>query len=144
MPACAKFKKSKDGNAKKKNKCRDCNRSKKSHERQSKKTPPTVSSILQKYSLDSLQPLTSDADARKEMSAGFRPSAAPSASQASSSKRSVSLSMLAVVFLVLTSHPIAQRTASGKSKSKKSSEKVGPPPSKLHQLRYIIVNPCGL
>ncbi|KAI0717007.1 hypothetical protein C8Q76DRAFT_795240 [Earliella scabrosa] len=128
MPACAKFKKSKDGNAKKKNKCRDCNRSKKSHERQRKKTPPTVSSILQKYSVDSLQPLTSDADARKEMSAGFRPSNAPSASQASSSKRSSQ----------------SQHAASGKSKSKKSSGKVGPPPSRMHQLRYIIVNPCGL
>ena len=88
---CAKFKKQK-GDKKKKKPCRNCSLPKDAHKKKPEvSSAPTVPSILAKYSIKGLKPLASEAEARQEMTAGFRPAPPPAASQAGPSKSSVSV-----------------------------------------------------
>ena len=148
MPAtvpCAKFKKPKGSNSKKKKgTCRNCGLPKDAHTKKTTSSHATVNSILKQYELKALKPLASDGEARQEMLTGFRTASTSSAgSQASSS--TVSLTCRCSLTCIDLSAVLQSRTGGKKTGGKsKKVPKVGPPPSKLHQLRYIIVNPCGL
>ena len=87
---CAKFKKQK-GDKKKTKPCRNCDLPKDVHKKKHEvSSTETVPNILAKYNIKGLQPLASEAEARREMTAGFRPAPPPAASQGGSSKSSVS------------------------------------------------------